>query len=299
MITPYLTFNSNCKEVLAFYREVFHCEEPKVMCYGDYMPEGSKTPPELLRTWVMHGEMVICGTNVWFADEAIPPVCGDSIKLSATVSTVKEAKSIFDLFCDGGEVTLPPTETFYSVFHAAVTDKFGVNWNVVAEETPRQKGRNRSMPIQYRQATLDDLKTVTGLLRKLYAEHHTSGELLTENQELLSNPTQAMFLAFNGSDAIGVAHVSIRCEYVEGAHNDVCGYLEAIYIEPECRHQGIAKDLVAKCEKWSVRNDCTLFASDCELENIDSQNFHLRIGFTEASRNIHFVKQLPSCSATV
>ncbi len=31
-----------------------------------------------------------------------------------------------------------PKQTFYSVFHAAVTDKFGVNWNVVAEEAPKE-----------------------------------------------------------------------------------------------------------------------------------------------------------------
>jgi PhnB protein len=35
-------------------------------------------------------------------------------------------------------VTLLPTETFYSVFHAAVTDKFSVSWNVVAEEAPKK-----------------------------------------------------------------------------------------------------------------------------------------------------------------
>jgi uncharacterized glyoxalase superfamily protein PhnB len=34
---------------------------------------------------------------------------------------------------------LPPIETFYSVFHAAVTDKFGVNRNVVAEEAPKRE----------------------------------------------------------------------------------------------------------------------------------------------------------------
>jgi PhnB protein len=35
-------------------------------------------------------------------------------------------------------VVLSPTETYYNVFHAAVTDKFGVNWNVVAEEAPKE-----------------------------------------------------------------------------------------------------------------------------------------------------------------
>jgi PhnB protein len=138
MVTPYLTFNGKCKDALNFYRAVFDCGEPKVLPYGDYMPEGSKTPPELLRDWVMHGEMVICGTNVWFADEAEPPVIGNSIRLSATVPTGKGAASIFDALCAGGVVTLPPTETFYSVFHASVTDKFGVNWNVVAEEAPQK-----------------------------------------------------------------------------------------------------------------------------------------------------------------
>lgn len=140
MLAPYLVFNGKCKDALDFYREVFHCGEPKVLPYGDYMPEGSKTPPELLRTWVMHAEMIICGTNVWFADEAYPVVRGDSIKLSATVPSGKDAAEVFNALCVGGKVALPPTETFYSVFHAAVTDKFGVNWNVVAEEAPKQEG---------------------------------------------------------------------------------------------------------------------------------------------------------------
>jgi PhnB protein len=138
MITPYLTFNGSCKDALDFYHAVFHCDEPKIMPYGDYMPEGSKTPPELLREWVMHGEMAICGTNVWFADEATPTVIGGNVKLSITVPTGKEASAIFDALCAGGEITLPPTETFYSIFHAAVTDKFGIIWNVVAEEAPEK-----------------------------------------------------------------------------------------------------------------------------------------------------------------
>jgi PhnB protein len=103
------------------------------------MPEGSKTPPELLRDWAMHGEMAICGTNAWFADEGAPPTIGDSIKLAVTVPTGKEASAIFESLCEGGRVTLAPVETFYSVFHVAVADKFGVNWNVVAEEAPQKQ----------------------------------------------------------------------------------------------------------------------------------------------------------------
>jgi PhnB protein len=139
MITPYLVFNGDCQDALNFYQSVFPCGEPKIMNYGDYMPEGSKTPPELLCTWIMHGEMEICGTNIWFADDAVSFVKGDSIRLSAKVQTGRDASVIFNALCAGGIVTLPPTETFYSVFHAAVTDKFGVNWNIVAQEQPRRE----------------------------------------------------------------------------------------------------------------------------------------------------------------
>jgi uncharacterized glyoxalase superfamily protein PhnB len=85
MITPYLSFNGNCKDALEF----------------------------------------------------IAPI-GDCIKLSATVPTGKDAVAIFEGLCVGGVVMLPPNETFYSVFHAAATDKFGTNWNVVVEEAPKQ-----------------------------------------------------------------------------------------------------------------------------------------------------------------
>ena len=138
MITPYLTFNGNCKEALAFYRSVFPCGEPSVLPYGDYMPEGSPTPPELLRSWVMHAEMTVCGTNVWFADSAQSPGNSGLITLSAIVPTGREAMAIYDALCAGGTVTLPPTVTFYSVFHAVVRDRFGVPWQIVAEEAPVQ-----------------------------------------------------------------------------------------------------------------------------------------------------------------
>lgn len=33
-------------------------------------------------------------------------------------------------------INLPPTETFYSAFHGGITDKYGVSWNITAEEAP-------------------------------------------------------------------------------------------------------------------------------------------------------------------
>lgn len=139
MVTPYLVFSGNCKEVLAFYQEVFECEVLTSMPYGQYIPEGIKTLPVDLSTWVLHAEMQICGTNFWFADEIGSSKKGNIVRLTVTVPTHKEAQKIFDRLQESGEITLPATETFYSTFHAALTDKYGVNWNIVAEEAPNHK----------------------------------------------------------------------------------------------------------------------------------------------------------------
>lgn len=138
MITPYLTFNGNCKEALAFYQRVFKSEVKMLQPYGEYIPNGVDIPPESLSEWVLHSEMEICGTNLWFADEAEPGARGNMIKLTAIVPTAKEANEIFERLSDGGNITLPPVVTFYSVFHAALTDKLDVCWNIVAEESPHR-----------------------------------------------------------------------------------------------------------------------------------------------------------------
>lgn len=60
----------------------------------------------------------------------------------------------------------------------------------------------------------------------------------------------------------------------------------------EYRKQGVAKELLSACETWAKSKGCTEFASDCELENVHSLQFHLNVGFEEANRIICFTKKL-------
>lgn len=136
MVTPYIIFNGNCKNALEFYKNAFQSEVKMSLPYGDYIPDGISEPPENLSEWILHAEMQICGTNFWFADEVQPLTQGNMVKLTAVVPTAIEAQGYFDLLKEGGIITLPSTKTFYSAFHAAVTDKYGVCWNIVAEEAP-------------------------------------------------------------------------------------------------------------------------------------------------------------------
>ncbi len=137
MVTPSLTFLGDCKDAMALYAAAFGHEARMTRTYGDYVPEGIAQPPENLRDWILHAEMDIAETTVLLADEVLEKHGGNgNIKLVATAPTAAEARRIFDLLSDGGRVTLPPVETFYSVFHAGLVDRFRIRWDIIAEEAP-------------------------------------------------------------------------------------------------------------------------------------------------------------------
>ncbi|NYB75900.1 VOC family protein [Sedimentibacter hydroxybenzoicus DSM 7310] len=103
MVTPYLVFSGNCKEVLEFYQKVFGSKVGMSMPYGEYVPDGVKTIPANLSTWVLHAEMQICGTKLWFADEIRDLAKGDIVRLTVTVPDCKGALKIFNQLKENGE----------------------------------------------------------------------------------------------------------------------------------------------------------------------------------------------------
>lgn len=140
MVNPYITFAGECNNALEFYQSVFQSGIKMKQLYDNYVPEGVTDPPKRLCEWVLHAEMEICGTRFWFADEVSEPVTqGTMVKLTVTVPTAKDSQQIYNILSENAHVTLPPTETFYSAFHAGLIDKFGVSWNITAEELPNQQ----------------------------------------------------------------------------------------------------------------------------------------------------------------
>ena len=142
-----------------------------------------------------------------------------------------------------------------------------------------------------RQAQRGDLPAITGLASRLWPAA-TVPELEDSFSSLLSHSDAAVFLAFSNSQPVGFAQCQLRHDYVEGTDSSPVGYLEGIYVEELHRRRGFARLLLAACEVWAQEQGCTEFASDCELDNIDSLHFHLGLGFEEANRIICFTKKL-------
>ena len=117
-------------------------------------------------------------------------------------------------------------------------------------------------------------------------------ELLEDFEKSLSNSNMRFFIKYVNDMPIGFAQCSLRFDYVEGTQSTPVGYLEGIYIEKEYRNKGYARELMSACEDWAREKGCREFASDCQLDNIESLRFHLATGFKETNRIICFTKNI-------
>lgn len=142
-----------------------------------------------------------------------------------------------------------------------------------------------------RKAERKDLPTVAQLACRLWPSHGAR-EMQEDLAAIFAQPDAAFFLAYDGGEAVGFAQCQLRRDYVEGTESSPVGYLEGIYVAEGYRKRGIAKKLLHSCEAWAKEKGCREFASDCELGNTQSLQFHRNVGFAEANRIICFVKKL-------
>lgn len=143
-------------------------------------------------------------------------------------------------------------------------------------------------------AKKEDARQIAELAIQMWEDNTVEG-LAEEFAEMLEDGM--VFLAeaegtAGEKSAIGFAQCQLRHDYVEGTETSPVGYLEGIFVREEYRKQGIARQLLTACENWAIEQGCTEFASDCELTNTVSQEFHKSLGFEEANRVVCFTKSL-------
>jgi len=140
-------------------------------------------------------------------------------------------------------------------------------------------------------ANKKNLDEVTSLAMKLWPENIWS-VLRAEFEEQLESKKDVVYLAISEGRYVGFIHMSLRYDYVEGSSSSPVGYIEGIYVDENYRNKGISKMLVEAGEIWSKALGCTEIASDTELHNVGSQQFHKSIGFKEAAKIVAFIKAI-------
>lgn len=140
-------------------------------------------------------------------------------------------------------------------------------------------------------AKIEDSKMVAELFHNMWRSSDIN-DLQTELLAKITTNESEIFIAYNDNIPVGVAQCGLRRDYVEGTGSTPVGYLEGVYVIEKFRNKGIATMLCKVCEEWALTIGCKEFASDCELNNRESLEFHLSVGFTESNRIICFTKKI-------
>ncbi|MBR2909001.1 MAG: GNAT family N-acetyltransferase [Clostridia bacterium] len=142
-----------------------------------------------------------------------------------------------------------------------------------------------------RDALSKDVETISAMAVNIFTNSKME-ELNKEFEEFLQDDNVCLLVKEVDGNLVGFAHIELRFDYVEGCESSPVGYLEGIYIKPNYRNKGYAKELLVVAEKWAKGKGAKEFASDCELSNTESLKFHLKLGFKEENRIICFKKNI-------
>ena len=114
-----------------------------------------------------------------------------------------------------------------------------------------------------------------------------------EMRKWFSRQDAATFVAVDPAHPetlVGYADVGER-SVVEGA-DGAAAYLEAWFVRPDWRKQGIGEALIGACADWARGEGYAELGSDALLENTLSQRLHVKFGFEEMERVVHFRMKL-------
>jgi aminoglycoside 6'-N-acetyltransferase I len=115
--------------------------------------------------------------------------------------------------------------------------------------------------------------------------------LTREARDLLDRDRAAAVIVRDGAEAIAFAEAYLR-DFANGCESSPVAFVEGLYVVPKWRGRGIARKLCEAIEAWAKERGCTELGSDVLLNNRDSQNAHLALGFQETERVVYYRKPL-------
>lgn len=146
------------------------------------------------------------------------------------------------------------------------------------------------MEIHVRRVTSDDRDEWFKMRKGIWPE--APDEYLDfDLDDILASDNDAVFFALADGRPVGMIEARIR-EYGEGCETSPVGYIEGWFVYPDMRGQGISGRLTQAAEDWAREKGCTEMASDTWLDNEASIRAHVKLGYFEVERLVHFVKQL-------
>ncbi len=147
------------------------------------------------------------------------------------------------------------------------------------------------MSFAIRRATSEDKPEWLRMRQGLWPEAPVE-YLSYDLDDKLANPDYAIFIAFNAEGKpVAFIETGLR-DYAESCETSPIGYIEAWYVDQPVRGQKVGRELIHTAEQWAREKGMVEMASDTWLENEASIAAHLKLGYAEVERLVHFVKRL-------
>ena len=140
-------------------------------------------------------------------------------------------------------------------------------------------------------ADKSNLQEWVNLSLKLFPEHSFE-EMFCICEKVLESQKEIGLLYQQDGRYVGYMHLSVRTDYVNGTNASPVAFIEAIYVAPDYRKQGIGRKFVEYAVEYARQKGFKQLASDCLIDNSSSEYFHKSCGFTEQERVICFVKNV-------
>lgn len=127
-LNPYLNFDGTAADAIAHYERALGAKTEMVMRYGDVqeMPVAAGH-----KNRVMHATLQVGGGKIMISD-AQPGrgvTRGDTTNIALHFSgDLQDMARKFDALAEGGEVTMPLTDTFWGARFGTLIDRFGIYW---------------------------------------------------------------------------------------------------------------------------------------------------------------------------
>ena len=137
----------------------------------------------------------------------------------------------------------------------------------------------------------NNIGTLVQLMLELWPDSSFDEEL-ESCKIILNSDHDICYLIKDKETYIAFIHLTVRLDYVEGANSSPVAYIEGLYVKENWRHLGIGKKMIHLGIEWGRQKGCKQLASDTELNNVTSIEFHKRLGFLEATRIVCFIREL-------
>jgi PhnB protein len=127
-IVPYLNFNGNAAEALAFYAKAFDGKIVFQQTFGE-SPMANDTPDDF-KGKVMHATFQ-AGDLTFMVSDCMPgqPVSGGTnMSLSLNFKSVTDIDKTFADLSEGANIIMSLQDTFWGAKFGMMTDQFGINW---------------------------------------------------------------------------------------------------------------------------------------------------------------------------